>query len=415
MTRIRHTRNVPKTKAIITIFRGIVRKITADMVFTGTGYFIREGVVVLGSDGRIIETLENRNNHDPAELEIHRGLICPGFINAHCHLELSHMKGRIKEGLGLPAFVKSIIETRTASSEEQIQDAIEKAELEMIKNGIVGVGDICNGTASFVQKQKAHIMYHTFVEVFDLEPENTEASFSKAREVYDAIPKGQLKSMTLHSPYTCTPGLFKKVEAFNDEQSILSVHFQESSDENKLYQEKSGAWIDFYKTQNRSMDWFEPSGKNSLESCLGYLERKQRVLAVHGTYTEEEELRRVQGTHPKLHFCTCPRANLYIEQRLPDYRNLIWAGAHLCVGTDSLASNYSLSILEELKVISEHGPIPSLSIMLEWATVNGADLLGFGKELGSIRRGKRPGLNLIENLDLDKMRLLPESSVKVLA
>ncbi|MBI2270258.1 MAG: amidohydrolase family protein [Bacteroidetes bacterium] len=103
-----------------------------------------------------------------------------------------------------------------------------------------------------------------------------------------------------------------------------------------------------------------------------------------------------------------------MENKLPDYQAFVDTGAICTIGTDSLASNHSLSVLDELKVITKHAPQIGLETLLTWATLNGAAFLGFDKELGSIEKGKKPGLNLISNVDLGKIQLTAESKIKKL-
>jgi cytosine/adenosine deaminase-related metal-dependent hydrolase len=113
-----------------------------------------------------------------------------------------------------------------------------------------------------------------------------------------------------------------------------------------------------------------------------------------------------------LFWCLCPRANLYIENRVPPVDLLTEEGCRIVIGTDSLASNESLDILAELKVLQDHFPEIPLAELVRWATLNGAMALRQKNTYGSIRRGKRPGLLLLQDVDLLNMRLLPESRVR---
>jgi cytosine/adenosine deaminase-related metal-dependent hydrolase len=117
---------------------------------------------------------------------------------------------------------------------------------------------------------------------------------------------------------------------------------------------------------------------------------------VHNTFTSLEDLQWATSQASNLFWCTCPNANLYIEDRLPDYNFFINEKAKVTIGTDSLASNKSLSVLDELKTISSHNPQIPLQTLLSWGTINGAEFLG-RTELGTIEKGKKPGLNLLIN------------------
>ena len=74
-------------------------------------------------------------------LKFFRGLLAPGFVNCHCHLELSHMKDVIKGRDRLVDFLIKVVGERSAVKEE-IEAAMKAADKEMYDGGIVAVGDI---------------------------------------------------------------------------------------------------------------------------------------------------------------------------------------------------------------------------------------------------------------------------------
>lgn len=407
-----------------------MRKISADYIFTISSEPIKNGVVVIDDDGTILEVTkgdpELRNTkHDP-EIEYYKGIICPGFINTHCHLELSHLRSKIPENIGMPGFIKEIISIRSDFSDKQIQDAILEGEEEMIKNGIVAVGDISNKDSTFRQKEKGNLFYHTFIEVFDLNPD-------KAGEVYEkaiALKKQHQQLETLnfklsssivpHAPYTVSEKLLKLINTnASEKNSILSIHNQESEAENELFISKSGEIFDTFKNMGINTDLLRQTGLNSLKSTLPFLNFASKILLVHNTFTSREDISwaekqirnqesRIKNQEQKskiqdprsqiLFWCTCPNANMYIENKLPNYNYFIEENVRVTIGTDSLASNRTLSILDELKTIVKQYPEIPLQTLLLWATKNGADFLGF-TQLGSIEKGKKPGLNLLKNID----------------
>ena len=127
-----------------------MRKITADYICPVSSDPVSNAVIITDEEGRIQE-IGQRRDFDPAELEIYQGYIVPGFINAHCHLELSHMKGMVPTGTGLIPFIRDVVSKRDVG-EEKILDAIRRAEDEMLENGIVAVGDISNVHDTFKTK-----------------------------------------------------------------------------------------------------------------------------------------------------------------------------------------------------------------------------------------------------------------------
>jgi cytosine/adenosine deaminase-related metal-dependent hydrolase len=139
-----------------------------------------------------------------------------------------------------------------------------------------------------------------------------------------------------------------------------------------------------------------------------------KILLVHNTVTTPEDIHYAMANHQHLYWCFCPNANLYIENKSADYQAFISAHARCVVGTDSYASNWSLSILDELKTISRNAPDISLETLLQWATNNGAEFLNYDAQLGTLEKGKQPGINLIYDLDIDHLHLTPATKVKSL-
>ncbi|MFK7796888.1 MAG: amidohydrolase family protein [Aureispira sp.] len=378
-----------------------MRKITADWVYPINQAPIQNGVVTVDEHGKIV-AISTKAEHSEAELEYHQGSIIPGFINTHCHLELSHMKGKVDTGTTLIPFITSVVQKRNAD-EATIQAAIEAADQEMYEGGIVAVGDISNVPDTFAQKSRSSLKYYTFIEMFDfLQEQNTEAEFANYKSVYDGLELagGDQKSCVPHAPYSVSPSLFKKINTTNKaQQCTVSIHNQETVPENELFLNKEGAFLPFYQGFGLSLDHVEATGQTSIYYALQHLDPSQRTLFVHNTLTTSKDIQAAQQWSDQVYWATCPNANLYIENRLPNYQAFLDNHACVTVGTDSLTSNWQLSILEELKTIAKYQSYVPFETLLEWATLNGAKALGMEDSLGSIEVGKTCGLNLLSNLD----------------
>ncbi len=389
-----------------------MRKITSDYIFPVSSRPIEGGVIVVDDDGLIL-SVDHRDDHDPVSLEVHKGAIIPGFINTHCHLELSHMKGLVDTGTSLLPFITNVVKFRDFPREE-ILAAIEKADQEMFDNGIVAVGDISNKADTFPKKGESAIRYYTFIEMFDfMQEQGAQATFNQYKEVYDQHEAGSSKnrfSSVPHAPYTVSKKLFELINELNPDDCTVSIHNQETPPENELFVSKTGGFIDFYKSFGIPLDQFKAMGKGSIYYALENMNPKSKTLFIHNTLSTIEDIEAAQAWSENVFWATCPNANLYIENSLPNYKNFIEAKARMTIGTDSLTSNWQLSILEEMKTIAKYQSYVSFETMLRWATLNGAEALGFEKELGSIEKGKKPGLNL---LDLsDDMKIHSQTSVK---
>ena len=361
-------------------------------MFDGLRMLDNEHVLITSGNGTIEEIVHADDAGDG--VQDFRGILCPGFINCHCHLELSHMKGSIPERTGLIEFVTRVIKDRHYS-EDQILSAIEQAESEMLSEGIVAVGDICNNTLSIKQKSKGRIIYHNFIEASGLLPDMAEIRFERAVDIFKAYRQQNLprssSSIVPHAAYSLSEELWTRVVHFPGNK-LMTIHNQETRWENELFIKNKGEFIQFYERLNIDPFIFKPSGKTSLQTYLERFLSDQQLILVHNTYTSIEDVLFCTSVNRNgdIYWCLCPHANLYINGELPDLS--LFDPSRVVLGTDSLASNHQLSILAEMRVLRDHFPnIPTVDL-LGWATINGAKALQLDHILGSFERGKKPGL-----------------------
>lgn len=388
-----------------------MRKISADLIFPVSSPPVRNGVILCDEHGKIIR-IDSREAHDAATIEYWPGAIVPGFVNTHCHLELSHMRGKVHTGTTLLPFLKSVVSQRETSMED-ILDAIAQADREMYDAGIVAVGDISNKSDTAAQKDRSLLRYYTFVEMFDfLQDQLAQQTFDRYYTVFQeqSTAHANQKSCVPHAPYTVSPGLFQRINAANSPNSTISIHNQETPLENELFQHKTGGFTRFFEQFGFVLDHFEASGKSSIHYTFQHLRADTRVLFVHNTTTTREDIQAAQQWNPQVYWATCPNANLYIENTLPYYQHFLDTAAMVTIGTDSLTSNWQLSVLEEMKTIARYQSYVPFETLLQWATLNGAKALGFEADLGSIEPGKTPGL-LHLNLEPDLL-LRPATQVQ---
>jgi cytosine/adenosine deaminase-related metal-dependent hydrolase len=363
-----------------------------------TGQAIIDGdnrVVVTTKDGTIVDiTLASEAGEDVQELD---GLLCPGFINAHCHLELSHLKDAIPTETGLSEFVKQIVPKR-AAAQKVIEAAIEAAENEMYNNGIVAVGDICNTADTIATKTKGKIAYYNFVEIYGLDPLLAIQKMNEGLLLQMQYEAANLKAVVIpHASYS-VPAALLKLLANKYGSHTVSIHNQETKAENDFFENKKGAFVDMYARVGVDLDFFTPTKTTSLQSVLPYLKDTAKTIWVHNSFTSQSDIKAVQAANTDAYWCLCPNANQYIENTMPPVQLLREQHANIVIGTDSYASNWSLNMLDELKKIQAHNSQIPLAEMLTWITSNGARALQMEDKLGSIELGKRPGLSLIKNL-----------------
>jgi len=386
-----------------------MRSYKADYVFPVNAKPIKNGIVTVDEFGKIISVSDQQPQHNAAPIKHLSGIICPGFVNTHCHLELSHLKGKIDKGGGLVSFIKDVQKHRNTEPAKMLDAAI-AADSEMYENGIVAVGDISNTNLSIPVKEKSKLYYHSFIETFGFLPANADEVFKRAQALLREF-KPLSCSITPHAPYSVSKELFKLIKKHCENgRNLISIHNQECEDENKLYRYKSGGFIDLYAGFGIDITHFKPQARNSLQSIISLLTNKQQILLVHNTCTNLKDIYFLKRFDRKINWCFCPNANLYIENMLPKVELFIDQGFNITLGTDSLASNDSLSILDEMHCLQQKFPDLNTPRLIEWATLNGAKYLGISDEKGTLEPGKTPGLNLITGLD--GLNFTPETKVK---
>lgn len=343
------------------------------------------------------------------DVEKLNGILCPGFINSHCHLELSHMKGLIPAKTGLVEFVLKIISQRNFPENEILQ-AIEKAEDEMLENGIVAVGDISNNLLTLPQKVKQRLIYYNFIEVLGWLPEVAERMFNHSKTNYDAFTKSFIAtSIVPHASYSVSEDLWRHIIPYF-ERKVVSIHNQETVFEDDFFLQGTGDFVRMYEMMKIENSFFSPSKKSSLQTYFHKLSGADSVILVHNTFTGAADvdyvMQQAVASGQLVSFCLCVNANRYIEDKLPPVEMLYNHNCNLVIGTDSLASNWSLSVLDEIKTIRQYFPLIPITEMLRWATFNGAKAFQMNDKLGTFKKGKQPGVLCIKNDLTDVKRLI---------
>ena len=386
------------------------RKFQADYIFNGFEILSFNNVIISNEKGVIQEVTDEKEAGD--NIEKFNGLLTPGFINCHCHLELSHMRGIIPEKTGLVDFVFAVV-TQRHFPEEEILEAIAAAENEMIENGIVAVGDICNNLLTVSQKLKHKLDYYSFVEASGWLPDIAAQRFTRSKECYNVYSKHHRASIVPHAPYSVSDDLWSLIKPYY-RNKVVSIHNQETAFEDEFFLQKTGGFIKMYQMMNLDNSFYEPSGKSSLQTYFSNLEDAVQVILVHSTFTKEEDIEFAKKArlNKGLSFCLCIKANQYIEQNIPPVNMLRRQRCNIVLGTDSLASNRSLSILDEMKTIQTNFPEIAVKELLTWATYNGARALQMEDKLGSFENGRQPGVILLEGLSLEQNAALHSVKAK---
>ena len=368
------------------------RYLSANRIYPVSSEAIENGVLEVSETGEIISimTADEAAHKNIEGVEQYEGVLVPGFVNTHCHLELSHLFEKIPEQTGLPAFVRQIVAQR-AAYDEVVLAAMVEADKQMYENGIVAVGDISNVLLSKEIKQRSPLHYHTFVEVFGFDKPSLPIieDAIKIRDSYWPLKA----SIVPHAPYSVSGELFKYIEKNTRPQDILSIHNQETAAENEFFEKGTGDFETMYQRMGVAKSAAHGTGENAIRYHLPQMPQN-RTLLVHNTFTSKADIDFATAHHKELYWCLCPAANNYIENKLPDVNIFIDPLLKVTLGTDSLASNHQLSILAEMCALQQSFHLP-FETLLKWGTLNGAKFLGIDSWCGSFEIGKKPSVNLI--------------------
>ncbi len=419
------------------------RKFKADHLFDGYKLHETDNVLITDEAGLVQDIV---SSHEAGEdVQQFTGFLSPGFINCHCHLELSHLKNVIPPHTGLIDFLCSVVTKREATAspksppkparlnrsdgegalkdpEQFKMQAMVSAEKEMFDNGIVAVGDIGNTADTVLIKSKSRIRWHNFVEVLSFTDEKAEENFKRyqavAKELEAALRTSHIAhrtSLVPHSPYSISPKTFQLINDATAHQ-IISIHNQENLAENELYKTGGGEYLKLFNLLGIENSPFPVTGKSSFRSYLPYFNKGQTIFLVHNTYMPEEDIvwanEYAAATGLKLIYCLCVNANLYIENKTPPVALFLKHNCEIVLGTDSYSSNWQLSIAKEMEALKDMPYFGSMAYLkaveqlLQMATLNGAKALQWNDQLGSFEKGKKPGVVLLKNDLSESKRIL---------
>jgi aminodeoxyfutalosine deaminase len=358
---------------------------------------IPAGGVVLDENGCVLDVGPEsalRDRHASLRFEKRAAVLTPGLINAHTHLELSALRGRVPGGRGFAPWVDTLVTLRAQTKPELDSEAIDLAVSELLAHGVMAIGEVCNQLHACDVLSSVSLCVSIFHEVFGMRSETAKVMQGLAEQERAArsnFPAHMRYALAPHTPHTLHPATLQAlVQRAADSGVRTSLHLAEHAAERAFLATGGGPFADWVKSRGSSdIDWPIPAlDPIRYADQLGLL--GPHLIAVHLADARPDELallaeRNVQAV-------LCPRSNLFIEVKLPPLLDILRAGLRPGLGTDSLASNTSLDPLAEARALRKRFPsVPALTL-LAMATSWGADALGFGRVLGRLASGRYPGV-----------------------
>jgi cytosine/adenosine deaminase-related metal-dependent hydrolase len=318
------------------------------------------------------------------------GVLRPGLVNAHCHLELSHLAGEVPFGGGFVAWVEEVVNARGRFGEDQVAEATKAAIRFLEERATVAVGDVSNALAHVGALAGSRLDAVVNLELLAWDPARAEPSLAWAEERVRAVgawlrPGFEVR-LAAHAPHSVSPALFARLR---ERDGPAAVHLAESPDESRFLADGGGPWRGFLGRRGLGHVPFEAPGRSPVRYLedLGVLH--PRLVAAHAVQLDADD--RAVLARRGVHVVLCPRSNRNLGVGVADVPALLAAGVRLALGTDSLASTETLDVLDD--AVALHRAFPSVAppVFLRLATLGGAEALGFA-HLGAIAPGRAAAL-----------------------
>lgn len=359
---------------------------------------IENGWVEVGAD-RIRRIGEGRPPA-PAE-DLGDVALLPGLVNAHTHLELSWLRGRVPPAGSMVEWIRALIAARAEgffSPDSERAAAIRGAIDEMRATGTVLVGDVSNTLVTARPLSETGMTAVVFHELLGF---NAPGPASQVRDAWRRVEETAnglgdphlTYAVAAHAPYSVSPAMFAEI-ARQQRESPLTVHLGESPEEIEFLRTGRGPFRDLLEWLGAWADDWEPPACDPVEYLrrVGYL--RSGLIAVHGVHLSDDALLGLRNAGATI--VTCPRSNEWVGAGLPRLSHFYGCGLPVAIGTDSLASVGSLSMFDELAEARRIAPDVSAAGLLESATRRGAAALGFEAEFGTLAPGKRAALVAVQ-------------------
>jgi aminodeoxyfutalosine deaminase len=335
------------------------------------------------------------------EVDLGEVIVLPGLVNAHTHLELSYLRDEVPPAREFVVWIRNVMSARKQRPDPhgaEIVDAIEQAIGESVRAGTAVVGDISNTLAAFAPLAASSLAAVLFYELIRFSTADPDGAVAQARREIDALGATSRVRVSLaaHAPYSVGPLVLRAIRRAVDRDPFApySVHLSESAEEVEFIRTGGGPWRRLLEEVG-SWDptWKAPGGTPvQFLDDSGFLDA--RAIAVHGVQMTPADLARLAARGTTL--VTCPRSNGHTGAGAPPIEDFYASGAHVAIGTDSLASAPDLNVFAEMATMRALAPTVPASALLASATIEGARALGFDADYGTIEPGKAARLLAVD-------------------
>jgi cytosine/adenosine deaminase-related metal-dependent hydrolase len=364
--------------------RNDVKIVRARVVVPMAGEPIEDGAVAIaGNQISDVGRFKEVRAHQGGEiLDLGEQILLPGLINAHCHLDYTMLRGRIPPRQSFTEWIGAINAEKAKLTPRDYVASIKEGFAEAQR---FGTTTIVNLTAfpELIAEIKETIRTWWFGELIDVR--NPEQARGIVERAVESLRPAKHWGLAPHGPFTASADLYARCEEMGRRDDVLlTTHLAESREETQMFRDAAGPLYDFLKRIGRQMD--DCGGKTPLSFLIQRQRLNERWILAHLNELTESDFDLLAGAK-KFHIAHCPSSHSFFGHSAFELRRLRSLGFNICLGTDSLASNSTLSLFAEMQELLSKEPWISPRDVLTMATVNGASAIGQSASLGSIRPG----------------------------
>lgn len=363
----------------------------AKYVLAETDLLLQDAAIYVGEPGRICRVEPWRGTSqdlDAVVIDWGAAVLMPGLVNAHTHLELTGLEGRMTAFSSFSDWLSQVVRARRDWTPDDLAASVRKGAQMALESGTTLVGDITASGVSVTALSGAKLRRVVFEETLGLSASGARTAFSSLEARLDGLEPDELLThgASPHAPYSVSPDLYRDVARLARNRSIpLATHLAETTAEIEFLQTGGGEFRDFLSRLGALPEDWSPPGLAPLPYLESLNVLEQSPLLVHCNYLDADSIARILACHSSVVYC--PRSHAFFNHPRHPVRDLLDAGVNVALGTDSIASNDSLSMLDEIRFLHRTRRDLKSDEILRMATVNGAAALGFGGVLGRLRRG----------------------------